>query len=155
MKKDNLQIQKNSISHSPIYTPHAPEVIGTYSQAIKAGNTIYLSGQIPLNPQTMTMITGDFPAEVKQVFENLKAVAMAAECDLSHVVKLTVYLKDMEQFAIVNEVMANYFQTPYPARAVVQVSRLPKDASVEMDAILVTGIGVGVGLGVETVEEVK
>lgn len=120
-----------------IQTPNAPAVIGTYSQAVQAGNTIYVSGQIPLDPKTMTMVSDDFRSQVNQVFENLKAVITAAGTDFSHVVKLTVFLCDMNQFAIVNEVMAIYCEAPYPARAVVQVSRLPKDVAIEMDAILV------------------
>ncbi len=122
---------------TPIQTSNAPSAIGTYSQAIRAGNTVYISGQIPLNPKTMKMVTSDFPAQVKQAFENLKAVTIAAESDLSHIVKLTIYLQDMNQFSIVNDIMATYFEKPYPARAVVEVSRLPKDANIEMDAILV------------------
>lgn len=120
-----------------IHTTNAPTAIGIYSQAVQAGNTVYISGQIPLNPKTMTMVTVDFHAQVKQVFENLKAIAQAAGADLSHIVKLQVYLRDMNQFVIVNEVMATYFKAPFPARAVVEVSRLPKDAAVEMDAIIV------------------
>lgn len=120
-----------------IHTDNAPAAIGTYSQAVKAGNTVYMSGQIPLDPKTMKLVTQDFHAQVKQVFENLKAVAIAANGDLSNIVKLNVYLQDMNQFAIVNEVMATYFQAPYPARAVVEVSRLPKDVAVEMDAVMV------------------
>lgn len=120
-----------------IHTDNAPAAIGTYSQAVQAGNTIYISGQIPLNPKTMLMVTTDFPAQVKQVFENLNAVVTAADAQLSDIVKLTVYLRDMTQFSIVNEVMATYFVAPFPARAVIEVSRLPKEANVEMDAIVV------------------
>lgn len=120
-----------------IETSNAPTAIGTYSQAIQAGNTVYISGQIPLNPKTMKLMNADFPTAVKQVFENLQAVVIAAGGDLSHIVKLQVYLQDMNQFAIVNEIMATYFEKPYPARAVVEVSRLPKDASIEIDAVLV------------------
>jgi reactive intermediate/imine deaminase len=120
-----------------IQTDNAPAAIGTYSQAIQAGNTVYISGQIPLNPKTMKMVVSDFHAQVKQAFDNLKAVAIAAGGDLSQIVKLTIYLQDMNQFAIVNEIMATYFEKPYPARAVVEISRLPKDADIEMDAIMV------------------
>ena len=120
-----------------IDTSQAPAAIGTYSQAVQVDKTVYLSGQIPLDPKTMQMVEGDFRAQVVRVFENLKAVAIAAESDLSHIVKLTVFLRDMNQFPIVNEVMATYFEQPYPARAVVEVSRLPKDAEVEMDGVLV------------------
>ncbi|EKD77934.1 MAG: hypothetical protein ACD_42C00111G0002 [uncultured bacterium] len=120
-----------------IETPNAPAAIGTYSQAVQAGNTIYISGQIPLNPKTMKLITTDFSAQARQVFENVKAVALAAGGDLSHIVKLTIYLCDMNQFAIVNEIMATYFEKPYPARAVVEISRLPKEALIEIDAVMV------------------
>ncbi len=120
-----------------IQTENAPAAIGTYSQAVQVGNTVYISGQIPLNPKTMKLSNADFQQQVKQVFENLKAVAMAAGGDLSNIVKLQVFLQDMNQFAIVNEIMATYFKEPYPARAVIEVSRLPKDAGVEMDAIMV------------------
>jgi len=120
-----------------IQTDTAPSAIGTYSQAVQAGNTVYISGQIPLNPKTMKLMNADFKAEVRQVFDNLKAIAIAAGADLSHIVKLQVYLQDMNQFPVVNEIMATYFEAPYPARAVVEVSRLPKDVSVEMDAVLV------------------
>lgn len=120
-----------------IQTDKAPAAIGTYSQAVQVGNTVYISGQIPLNPKTMKLSNADFKQQVTQVFENLKAVAIAAGGDLSHIVKLQVFLQDLNQFAIVNEIMATYFKEPYPARAVVEVSRLPKDAGVEMDAIMV------------------
>lgn len=120
-----------------IETANAPAAIGTYSQAVQVGNTTYISGQIPLNPKTMKLVISDFHAQVKQVFDNLKAVAVAAGGDLSHIVKLQIYLQDMNQFALVNEIMATYFEKPYPARAVVEVSRLPKDAEIEMDAVMV------------------
>lgn len=120
-----------------IQTDKAPAAIGTYSQAVQVGNTVYISGQIPLNPKTMKLANADFKQQVTQVFENLKAIAIAAGGDLSHIVKLQVFLQDMNQFAIVNEIMATYFKEPYPARAVVEVSRLPKDVGVEMDAIMV------------------
>lgn len=122
-----------------IGTNSAPKAIGTYSQGIKAGNTVYLSGQIPLDPNTMGLIEGSFKAQVKQVFANLSAVAEASGGSLSHVVKLTVYLIDMDRFPEVNEVMAEYFKDPYPARAVVAVVALPKQVAVEVDAILVLG----------------
>lgn len=120
-----------------IQTNDAPAAIGTYSQAIKAGNTIYISGQIPLNAKTLKLMTHDFSEQVRQVFHNLKAIAVAAGGDLSNIVKLNVYLQDMSQFPILNEIMATFFEKPYPARAVVEVSRLPKDVSVEMDAVMV------------------
>lgn len=119
-----------------IQTDKAPQAIGTYSQAVKVGNTVYLSGQIPLVPATMTIIDGDISAQITQVFENLKAVAEAAGGDLSAIVKLNVFLTDLSHFPIVNEIMGRYFQAPYPARAAIGVAALPKDAGVEMDAIM-------------------
>lgn len=121
---------------TPIATPNAPQAIGTYSQAIRAGNTVYLSGQIPLDPATGELVMGDMEAQVRRVFDNLLAVAQAAGGDLSHVVKLTVYLTDLAHFALVNRVMAEYFSQPYPARAAVGVAALPRGAAVEMDGIL-------------------
>lgn len=120
-----------------IETKNAPAAIGTYSQAVQMDKTVYISGQIPLDPKTMQMVAGDFRAQVKQAFENLKAIVIAANSDLSCIVKLTIFLRDMNQFAIVNEVMATYFSAPYPARAVIEVSRLPKEALIEMDAVMV------------------
>jgi reactive intermediate/imine deaminase len=122
-----------------ISTDNAPQAIGTYSQAVKvqaAGATVYLSGQIPLIPETMEMVEGDIKQQICQVFDNLKAVANAAGGDLSDVVKLNIFLTDLSNFPQVNEVMAEYFQPPYPARAAVGVASLPKDAEVEMDAVL-------------------
>ena len=120
-----------------VTTPDAPGAIGTYSQAIKAGNTVYLSGQIPLDPQTMELVTGDVETHVRRVFDNLRAVARAAGGDLSNAVKLNVYLTDLGNFQTVNKVMADYFAQPYPARAAVGVSALPRGAVVEVDAVLV------------------
>ncbi len=120
-----------------INTPKAPQAIGTYSQAVKANNTVYLSGQIPLVPETMALQTGDMAAQIHQVFTNLQAVAQAAGGNLADIVKLNIFLTDLNHFAEVNKIMAEYFQLPYPARAVVGVAALPKDAAVEMDAILV------------------
>ncbi|HEX9813254.1 MAG TPA: RidA family protein [Burkholderiales bacterium] len=120
-----------------ISTPAAPKALGPYSQAVRAGQTVYLSGQIPLNPQTGDLETGDMAAQITRVFENLRAVARAAGGDLSDVVKLNVYLTDLGHFALVNEVMARYFTPPYPARAAVGVAALPKGAAVEMDAVLI------------------
>ncbi|WP_340121511.1 RidA family protein [Methylobacter svalbardensis] len=120
-----------------IQTDKAPQAIGTYSQAIKVGRTVYLSGQIPLVPETMTLIEGDISAQITQVFKNLKAVAEAAGGDFSDIVKLNVFLTDLTHFPIVNEIMGYYFQDPYPARAAVGVAALPKAADVEMDAIMV------------------
>lgn len=122
-----------------ITTDKAPAAIGTYSQAIKAGNTVYLSGQIPLDPVRMVLVEGGFEAQAVQVFENLKAVAEAAGGSLSDVVKLNIFLTDLSHFAKVNEVMSRYFSAPYPARAAIGVAALPRDAAVEMDAVLVLG----------------
>lgn len=119
-----------------ISTDKAPAAIGTYSQAIKVGNTVYLSGQIPLVPSTMQMVEGPIDAHIEQVFENLNAVAEAAGGSLANVVKLNVFLTDLGNFARVNEIMARYFQPPYPARAAIGVASLPRGAAVEMDAIL-------------------
>lgn len=119
-----------------IATDKAPQAIGTYSQAVKAGSTVYMSGQIPLVPETMDMVDGDMRAQIHQVFKNLSAVASAAGGSLADVAKLNVFLTDLSNFPLVNEVMAEYFQQPYPARAAIGVAALPKDAGVEMDAIL-------------------
>jgi reactive intermediate/imine deaminase len=124
------------MARTPISTPHAPQAIGTYSQAMRAGNTVYLSGQIPLDPATGEMVAGDMEAQVRRVFENLKALAAAADSDLDHAVRVTVYLTDLQHFALVNRVMAEYFSQPYPARAALGVAALPKGAAVEIDAIL-------------------
>ncbi len=120
-----------------ITTPDAPAAIGTYSQAIRAGDNVYLSGQIPLDPSTMEIVDGGIEAEIRRVFENLRAVCRAAGGDLDAIVKLNVYLVDLANFALVNEVMGRYFEAPYPARAAVQVAALPRGAQVEMDAIMV------------------
>ncbi len=119
-----------------IATPDAPQAIGTYSQAVRAGDTVYLSGQIPLDPKTGELVAGDMEAQVRRVFDNLRAVATASGGDLSHVVKLNVFLTDLAHFALVNRVMAEYFEQPYPARAAVGVAALPRGSAVEMDAIL-------------------
>ena len=120
----------------PVSTDNAPKAIGTYSQAIRADRTVYLSGQIPLDPATGELVAGDMEAQVRRVFDNLKAVAAAAGGDFTDVVKLNVYLTDLGHFALVNRVMAEYFAQPYPARAAVGVAALPKGATVEMDGIL-------------------
>ena len=125
------------MSRTIISTPHAPQAIGTYSQAVKVGTTVYLSGQIPLDPATGELVKGDMEAQVRRVFENLKAVATAAGGHLSHLVKLNVFLTDLTHFALVNKVMADYFTQPYPARAAIGVSALPRGAVVEVDAVLV------------------
>jgi len=122
---------------SIISTDKAPAAIGTYSQAVKAGNTVYLSGQIPLNPETMEMVTESFEAQAVQVFENLKAVADAAGGTVNDFVKITVLLSDLAYFGQVNEIMAKYFEAPYPARAAYAVKALPKDADIEIEAIMV------------------
>ena len=120
-----------------INTDQAPQAIGTYSQAIKVNDTVYLSGQIPLIPETMQLVEGDISAQITQVFNNLKAVAEAAGGNLSDIVKLNVFLVDLAHFPIVNEIMGRFFQAPYPARAAVGVAALPKGAQVEMDAVMV------------------
>ena len=125
------------MTRAAIHTDRAPAAIGTYSQAVRAGDTVYLSGQIPLDPATMKLVEGDIEVQVRRVFDNLKAVAQAAKGDLRDVVKLTVYLTDLTHFPRVNAVMSEYFSEPYPARAVLGVASLPRDAAVEMDAILV------------------
>ncbi len=119
-----------------IQTDKAPQAIGTYSQAVKVGKTVYMSGQIPLVPETMELVEGDIAAHIRRVFDNLKAVAEAAGGDLKDVAKLNVFLIDLSHFPTVNEVMAEYFTEPYPARAALGVASLPKDAQVEMDAVL-------------------
>ena len=120
-----------------IQTQHAPQAIGTYSQAVRAGDTVYVSGQIPLDPATGVLVSGDIEAEIRRVFDNLKAIAAAAGGTLANAVKLTVFLTDMTHFAKINEIMATYFTTPYPARAAVGVAALPRGARVEMECILV------------------
>ncbi|MEJ2361797.1 MAG: RidA family protein [Gammaproteobacteria bacterium] len=120
-----------------IHTDQAPQAIGTYSQAIKIDDTVYLSGQIPLVPATMEMVEGNIAAQIRQVFDNLRAVARAAGGDLNDVVKLNVFLTDLSNFPTVNEIMADYFSQPYPARAAIGVAALPKGAAVEMDAVMV------------------
>ncbi len=125
------------MTKSIIQTDKAPQAIGTYSQAVKESDTVYLSGQIPLIPETMQMIEGDISAQIRQVFDNLKAVAEAAGGNFFDIVKLNVYLTDLSHFPLVNEIMGEYFSQPYPARAVVGVAALPKGANVEMDAVMV------------------
>ncbi|TQV82561.1 RidA family protein [Exilibacterium tricleocarpae] len=120
-----------------ISTDKAPAAIGTYSQAVKVNNTVYLSGQIPLDPDTMTLVDGDCASQAHQMFKNLRAVCEAANGSLAHVVKLNIFLTDLGNFTTVNEVMAQYFEEPYPARAAVGVKELPKGAQIEADAIMV------------------
>lgn len=121
---------------SIIRTDSAPSAIGTYSQAVKVKNTVYLSGQIPLVPETMAVISDDFAEQAHQVFKNLSAVCEAAGGSLNDMVKVNIFLMDLGQFATVNEIMSEYFQQPYPARAAVQVARLPKDVAIEIDGVM-------------------
>jgi len=124
------------MSRSIIQTAEAPSAIGTYSQAVRTGNTVYVSGQIPLDPKTGQLVSGDIEAEIRRVFDNLKAIATAAGGSLDHAVKVTVFLTELAHFARVNEIMATYFSQPYPARAAVGVAALPRGARVEMECIL-------------------
>lgn len=119
-----------------ISTDKAPQAIGTYSQAVKVGNTVYLSGQIPLIPETMEMVEGDMEAQIVRVFDNLTAVTEAAGGNLNDIAKLNIFLTDLGHFPLVNEVMARYFSQPYPARAAIGVASLPKNADVEMDGVM-------------------
>jgi reactive intermediate/imine deaminase len=119
-----------------IHSEKAPKAIGPYSQAIKVGNTVYLSGQIPLDPATMQIVSNDIAAQATQVFKNLEAVCQAAGGGLDALVKITIYLIDLSTFQIVNEIMSQFFQEPYPARATIQVSALPKGAQIEIDGML-------------------
>ncbi|EEB77759.1 endoribonuclease L-PSP, putative [marine gamma proteobacterium HTCC2148] len=119
-----------------ISTPDAPAAIGPYSQAVKVGNTVWISGQIPLVPDTMELVTGDISAQATQVFKNLAAIANAAGGSLNDAVKINISLTDLGNFAVVNELMASYFEEPYPARACVQVAALPKAVDIEVEAIL-------------------
>lgn len=122
-----------------IQTDDAPQAIGTYSQAVKVDNTVYISGQIPLDPASMEVVDGGIEAEITRVFDNLKAVAEASGGSLADVVKLNIFLTDLSNFPTVNEIMARYFQQPYPARAAIGVAALPKGVGVEMDAVVVIG----------------
>ncbi|AVI61962.1 RidA family protein [Halomonas sp. M1] len=122
-----------------INTEKAPAAIGPYSQAIKAGNTVYMSGQIPLNPETMEIVSEDFEAQARQVFTNLQAVCEEAAGSLGDIVKLNLYLVDLDNFAIVNKVMEEFFSQPFPARAAVGVKALPKGSQVEAEAVMVIG----------------
>ena len=122
-------------AHQPIHSNEAPNAIGPYSQAVRVGDTVYLSGQIPLDPQTMELVEGDIRARARRVFDNLTAVMQEAGGSLSDIVKLTIYLVDLEQFGQVNEVMAEYFDAPFPSRATVAVAALPKGAPIEVEAV--------------------
>lgn len=132
-----LTLTREPMPKTIIRTDRAPQAIGTYSQAVRVGDTVYLSGQIPLVPETMALATGDMEAQIRRVFENLAAVAEAAGGSLADLVKLNVYLTDLGHFPLVNQVMASYFSEPYPARAAIGVAALPKGAAVEMDGILI------------------
>ena len=127
------------MSRTIINTDQAPAAIGTYSQAVRVGDTVYLSGQIPLDPQTMQLVEGGMETQIRRVFDNLAAVAAAAGGSLADTVKVNVFLTDRSHFARVNEIMAGYFKEPYPARAAIGVAALPRGALVEMDAVLVLG----------------
>lgn len=122
-----------------IRTEQAPQAIGTYSQAVRVGTRVYLSGQIPLVPETMELVEGEVESQIRQVFDNLQAVARAAGGNLRDIVKLNVFLTDLIHFPIVNKVMAEYFSEPYPARAAIGVAQLPRGATVEMDAVMELG----------------
>ncbi len=140
-EKENHFVTQSStmekrMSRQIIQTDKAPQAIGTYSQAVRVDNTVYLSGQIPLVPESMELVEGDMNAQIRRVFDNLAAVAEAAGGSLADLVKLNVFLTDLANFPQVNEIMAEYFQQPYPARAAIGVAALPKDAAVEMDAVL-------------------
>ena len=119
-----------------INTENAPSAIGTYSQAVKVKNTVYLSGQIPLAPVTMEVVSQEFEAQAQQVFKNLSAVCEAAGGNINDMVKVNIFMTDLSNFATVNEVMSQYFNEPYPARAAIQVSRLPKDVAIEIDGVM-------------------
>jgi reactive intermediate/imine deaminase len=125
------------MAKEPIHSSRAPAAIGPYSQAIRSGDTVYLSGQIPLDPKTMKLVEGDIRAQTRRVFDNLAAVAEASGGSLANAVRLTVYLTDLAHFPVVNEIMAEYCKEPYPARAAIGVAALPRGAEVEVDGILV------------------
>jgi reactive intermediate/imine deaminase len=129
------------MTRKTIQTDNAPQAIGTYSQAVRTGSTVYLSGQIPLQPDTMELVGDDMEAQIRRVFDNLAAIAEATGGSLADVVKLNVFLLDLAHFALVNEIMAEYFREPYPARAAVGVAALPRGALVEMDAVMELGSG--------------
>jgi reactive intermediate/imine deaminase len=132
-------LKERLMAREIIRTDNAPKAIGTYSQAVKAERTVYLSGQIPLLPDSMELIEGDMASQIRRVFDNLSAVCQAAGGELGDIVKLNVFLTDLGDFPIVNEIMAEYFSEPYPARAAIGVAALPKGAGVEMDAIMYLG----------------
>jgi len=134
---DYIFLLRKAVKKTIINTTSAPQAIGTYSQAIKVENTVYLSGQIPLDPDTMVLVEGGIEAQIHRVFKNLSAVAEAADGALADIVKLSVFLIDLNHFPLVNEIMSEYFQEPYPARVAIGVTQLPKEAIVEMDAIMI------------------
>jgi len=127
------------MSRHSIHTDRAPQAIGTYSQAVRAGDTVYLSGQVPFDPATMQLVAGDIELQARRVFDNLKAIAEAAGGSLGHAVKLTIFLTDLANFAKVNEVMATYFAKPYPARSTIGVASLPRGAQIEIECVLHLG----------------
>lgn len=127
------------MSRTIISTPFAPAAIGTYSQAVKCGDTVYVSGQIPLDPATGNLVEGPIEAQIRRVFDNLKAIVTAAGADFSTVVKVNVFLTDLGNFATLNKIMSEYFKEPYPARAALQVAALPKGATVEIDCVVEMG----------------
>ena len=128
------------MSREIIHTDNAPAAIGPYSQAVKVDNTVYLSGQIPLIPESMELVSGDINGQIRRVFDNLGAVCQAAGGSLNDIAKLNIFLTDLSHFPTVNEIMSEYFSEPYPARAAIGVASLPKGAEVEMDAVMVVGI---------------
>ena len=130
-------MKASKVEKEIIQTAHAPAAIGTYSQAVRAGNTVYVSGQIPLDPVTMQVVSDDFKAQTEQVLKNLSAVAEAAGGSLKDFVKINVYLTDLKDFGIVNEMMALFFSKPYPARAAVQISALPRGVKVEIEGVMI------------------
>ena len=127
------------MARTSVFTDKAPRAIGPYSQAVRVGNTVYLSGQIPLDPKSGELVSGDFSLEVRRVFDNLRAVSEAAGDGLQDVVRVTIYLTDLGHFPKVNEVMAEYFKEPYPARVTIGVAALPRGARVEIDAVMAVG----------------
>ena len=148
MKKQNLLscvlmigLSANALADQKksIYTENAPAPIGTYSQAIQLGNTVYISGQIPVDPKTGELVQGTFSEQLKQAFSNISEISKAAGGNLDNILKLTIYLKDLNNFTTVNEVMNEYFHQPYPARAVIEIKALPKNAAVEIEAVM--GLG--------------
>jgi reactive intermediate/imine deaminase len=124
------------MSRTIVSTASAPKAVGTYSQAVKCGKTVYVSGQIPLDPATTELVPGPMDTQIRRVFDNLRAIVTAAGGDFSQVAKLNVFLTDLGNFALLNKIMAEYFVEPYPARAAIQVAALPKDAAVEMDCVV-------------------